>query len=89
MRVPDRNTVRITGLAYEGMDSCRADWLAAKGETADVPAEVEVPSVAVPEMHDMAVVVEKVPGKNEDVGSVHRLLAKSCGQYLDGITAFK
>lgn len=47
--------VWFPGFAYESLESCRADWCAGDGEIADVPAEVEIPSVDVPdrEEHDL------------------------------------
>lgn len=52
------------------MENCRADWHAANGEVVGAPTEVEVPPVDVPEMDDLALLLEKDAGWNQDAGFV-------------------
>lgn len=51
------------------MESYRADIFATDGETTDVSAVLEGPSVDQPEMGDLAVLLEKDAGWTRDVCS--------------------
>lgn len=55
---------------------------------ADVPAEVEVPSVYMPEMDDLALSLEKDANWTQDVHSVDHLLVEMWGRYRGELTAF-
>lgn len=71
------------------MESCHTDWRGAVGEVADVPAEVEVKSVYVPEMDDAALLFEKNAGWTQDVHPVDLRLVDIWGQYRDELSALK
>lgn len=66
-----------------------ADWHAANGEVADVPAEVEVPSVYVPEMDDSGLLLEKEVYWTQDVGSVNLRPTEAWVQYQSELIAIK
>lgn len=70
MSVPVCNVVWLAALAYASIENCRADWCAGNGELADVTAEVEVPSVGVPEMVGLPLLLKRIAGWTQDVGSV-------------------
>lgn len=59
LSIPDRDAVWWPQLMYVLMKRCHVDWCAASCERAEVPAEVEVPSVNVPNMDDIAKFHEK------------------------------
>lgn len=54
--------VWLPRLGYASVESCRAEWRAANGETADVPAEVGASSVVVPEMDELFLLLKKDAG---------------------------
>lgn len=60
--IPSRDVVWLLDLAYVSIRSCRADWHAANGQVADVPAEVGNPSVDIAEMDHLALLLEKDAG---------------------------
>lgn len=66
-----------------------ADWRSAHGVVADVPAEVEVPSVDMPDMDDLALLLEKDAGWTQYVVSVYLRLVEMCGQYRSELAALK
>lgn len=63
------------------MESCRADWCAACCAIYDIPTEVEVQSVGVPEMHDLSLFLEKDADWTLVVFYMNSRLIEACGQY--------
>lgn len=76
---PSLDVVRLPGLAYPAMQSFHMDRSAANGKIVDLLAEVEVPSVVMPEMDDLSVWLEKDVGWTQDVGSVDSRLIDTWG----------
>lgn len=62
-------------------DGCRADWRATNGETVDGAAYVNVPSVFVSEMDDLAIFLEEDSGWTKNMGSVDSHIINMWGQY--------
>lgn len=56
---PGREVIWLLYLAYTSMESCRVNWHAANGKTADVSTVLERPSVDVPMMDDPSILLEK------------------------------
>lgn len=79
----------VTGLVNASMESFQADWRAANGDAHDVPAEVEVPSVDVLDMDDLAFLLEKDAGWTQDVGHVKLCLVEACRRSGGERIAFK
>lgn len=57
--VSDRDVVRLQGLSKLSMESCRVACRATNGDTTDVPTDVEVLSINVPEMDSVVLLLEK------------------------------
>lgn len=63
------------------------NWRAASGEAGDVPEELEVPSVDVPEMYNRILLLEKNAGWIQDVGSVNSRLVEMWEKYQGTLVA--
>lgn len=79
----------MTGLSYSSGEIFRADWHTANDEVVDVPAEVEVPSVDVRDVDDLALLLEKYVGWTQDIGSVDHYLVEMSRQYRDELASLK
>lgn len=79
--VPGGDLIWLLVLAYASMGICSADCRTANCKKDDVPAEVHVPSVDVPEMNDLAILLGKCAGRIQNVVSVDSLLVAVWGQY--------
>lgn len=84
-----RDVLWLSGLAYASKESCRAYWRAANGEVTNVLAEAEVPCTDVPDMDDLALLLEKDAGWTQDVGSVDPRRFEMWGEYQGELAALK
>lgn len=78
---PGHDVVWLPGLASKSMESSKADWRATNGQmtTNDAPDKPKVRACDVPDMEDLAFLLEKDAKWTQDVGFLIHILLRSEG----------
>lgn len=75
--IPDRDFVLVLMLSHKSMRSCTVAWRVSNGRIRDVPEEIGVASVDVPEINDLTLFFGKDSGWSQYVSSIDPCLFKT------------